>query len=155
MYTLKPGDPVCFSGPFGDFALRPGAREKVFIGGGAGMAPLRAMIHELLAKGASEPLHFWYGARNRRDAPYVEEMEAFAARHPNFRWELVLSEEEDAAPAAFVHEAVLDRLLRKHPDPASIEFYVCGPPPMLAATRQMLGGIGVDEASIAFDDFKV
>ena len=155
MYTLKPGDTVSFSGPYGDFALKPGAREKVFIGGGAGMAPLRAMIHALFAQGASAPVHFWYGARSRRDAPYVEEMAAFAARHPNFDWRLVLSEEGDAGPAGFVHEAVRDGLLRDHPNLASLEFYVCGPPAMLAATRRMLKELGVDDGMVAFDDFKV
>lgn len=155
MYTLKPGDTVSFSGPYGDFALKPGAREKVFIGGGAGMAPLRAMIHALFAQGASEPVHFWYGARSRRDAPYVDEMAALAARHPNFDWRLVLSEEGGAGPASFVHEAVRDGLLRDHPNLASLEFYVCGPPAMLAATRRMLQELGVDDGMVAFDDFKV
>lgn len=156
MYTLKAGDEVRFSGPFGDFALKPGSREKVFIGGGAGMAPLRAMIHELLTKGATEPLHFWYGARSRRDAPYVEEMRAFAAQHPNFHWHLVLSEEraEDGASAGLVHEAALEGL-RTHPDIASLEFYVCGPPAMLLASREMLGSLGVQDANIAYDDFKI
>jgi Na(+)-translocating NADH:ubiquinone oxidoreductase F subunit len=161
MYTLKPGDEVRFSGPFGDFALKPGTRGKVFIGGGAGMAPLRAMIHALLAKGAREPLHFWYGARSLRDAPYVDEMRDFAARHPNFGWNLVLSEEGEESgtrPDALhgmVHEAARDWLLRSGADPKSLEFYVCGPPPMLAATRAMLRALGVDEANIAYDDFKI
>lgn len=157
MYTFKVGDELHFSGPFGDFALKPGGREKVFIGGGAGMAPLRAMIHELLAKGASEPLHFWYGARSLRDAPYVDEMRAFAATHPNFHWHLVLSEVGAGAgmSSGFVHEAVLDGLMRIHPDISSLEFYVCGPPAMLSATRAMLSSLGVDEANIAYDDFKI
>ncbi len=155
MYTLKPGDAVSFSGPYGEFALKPGAREKVFIGGGAGMAPLRAMIHALFAQGASEPVHFWYGARSRRDAPYVEEMAAFAARYPNFGWRLVLSEEGGAGPTGFVHEAVRDGLLRDHPNLALLEFYVCGPPAMLAATRRMLQELGVEDGMVAFDDFKV
>lgn len=155
MYTLKPGDTVAISGPYGDFALKSGAREKVFIGGGAGMAPLRAMIHALFAQGAREPVHFWYGARSRRDAPYVEEMAAFAASHRNFDWRLVLSEEGGAVPPGFVHEAVRDGLLRNHPNLASLEFYVCGPPAMLAATRRMLQELGVDDCMVAFDDFKV
>ncbi|WP_082439646.1 MULTISPECIES: 2Fe-2S iron-sulfur cluster-binding protein [unclassified Massilia] len=156
MYTLKVGDAVRFSGPFGDFALKPGGREKVFIGGGAGMAPLRAMIHELLANNASEPLHFWYGARTLRDAPYVDEMRGFAALHPNFHWHLVLSEEGGPVGVPrFVHEAVLDGLLRKHPDISSLEFYVCGPPAMLEATRAMLRSLAVDDTNIAYDDFKI
>lgn len=157
MYTLRKGDEVRFSGPFGDFALKPGSREKVFIGGGAGMAPLRAMIHELLSKGAGEPLHFWYGARSLRDAPYVGEMEAFAREHLNFRWHLVLSEApgEGGEPVRLVHEAVRDGLLRGRGDIASLDFYVCGPPAMLDATRRMLREMGVHDAQVAFDDFKV
>lgn len=157
MYILKVGDEVRFSGPFGDFALKPGSREKVFIGGGAGMAPLRAMIHELLTKGATEPLHFWYGARSRRDAPYVDEMQAFASKHQNFRWHLVLSEEkaESGALAGLVHEAALEGLLSTHPNIASLEFYVCGPPAMLSSTLAMLRSLGVGEANIAYDDFKI
>ena len=150
MYTLKEGDRVRFSGAFGDFALKPGGREKVFIGGGAGMAPLRAMIHALLDEGAREPIHFWYGARSERDAPYVEEMKAFAEKHPNFRWQLVLS---DAGGP--VHEAARDALLRKHPDLAGCDFYLCGPPAMLEATRKLLLELGVSDERIAFDDFKV
>jgi Na(+)-translocating NADH:ubiquinone oxidoreductase F subunit len=157
MYTLKPGDAVRFSGPFGDFALMPGGREKVFIGGGAGMAPLRAMIHALLAQGASEPLHFWYGARTLRDAPYVDEMREFSDRHANFHWRLVLSDEEgqDGAPGRLVHEAVRDEFLRLHPDIGALDFYVCGPPAMLAAARGMLRALGVKDANVAYDDFKV
>ena len=157
MYTLKPGDEVRFSGPFGDFALRPGARPKVFIGGGAGMAPLRAMIHHRLAQGATEPLHFWYGARSLVDAPYVDEMRAFAQQHPNFQWQLVLSEEAGSGEAhgGLVHELVRDRLLRRHEDVTSLEFYVCGPPGMLAATRTMLRDLGVKDENVAYDDFKI
>lgn len=157
MYTLKAGDEVQFSGPFGDFALKPGGREKVFIGGGAGMAPLRAMVHDLLVKGATEPLHFWYGARSRRDAPYVDEMQGFASKHPNFHWHLVLSDDagEEGGRRELVHDAIVDGLLRTHPDVRSLEFYVCGPPAMLAATRTMLRSLGVSDENIAYDDFKI
>ncbi|MCC6073476.1 2Fe-2S iron-sulfur cluster-binding protein [Massilia sp. GCM10020059] len=157
MYTLKEGDTVRFSGAFGDFAIKPGGREKVFIGGGAGMAPLRAMIHSLLQSGAREPLHFWYGARSQRDAPYVDEMQAFASKHPNFKWQLVLSEDDDAGGAAkgYVHEAARDALLRTHPNLQACDFYVCGPPAMLAATRELLKELGVSDERIAFDDFKI
>lgn len=155
MYTLKPGDTIAFSGPHGDFALKPGTREKVFIGGGAGMAPLRAMIHARLAEGTSERIHFWYGSRSLHEAPYADEMAALSASHANFDWRLVLSSEDDAAPPALVHEAVRDGLLRGHPHLGSLEFYVCGPPAMLAATRHMLQELGADDAMIAFDDFKI
>ena len=158
MYTLKAGDKVRFSGAFGDFAIKPGGREKVFIGGGAGMAPLRAMIHSLLDDGAREPMHFWYGARSHRDAPYVDEMKAFAEQHPNFKWQLVLSEDAggvENVSVGLVHEAARDALLRKHPDLGACDFYLCGPPAMLESTLKLLKDLGVDSERIAFDDFKV
>ena len=152
LYSLKPGATVRFSGPFGEFALKPGAREKVFIGGGAGMAPLRAMIHARLDQGGSERLHYWYGARNVREAPYIDEMAQLAKRHANFSWHLVLSEAAESGAEllqGWVHEAIDEHLLRDHPDLATCEFYLCGPPPMLAATRQLLHTLGVDEDNIA------
>lgn len=158
LYSLKPGDTVRFSGPFGDFALQPGDREKVFIGGGAGMAPLRAMIHDRLDNGASERIHYWYGARNLRDAPYIDEMAQLAERHPNFSWHLVLSDEAEHGAGlvkGLVHEATHELLLRHHPDLKACEFYLCGPPAMLSATRQLLHKLGVSEEHIAFDDFKI
>lgn len=158
LYSLKPGDTVRFSGPFGDFAVKPGEREKVFIGGGAGMAPLRAMIHSRLDSGAKEPIHFWYGARNIREAPYVEEMAALAQKHPNFSWHLVLSEDAEHGAGlmkGLVHEVTHDVLLRDHPDIHACEFYLCGPPAMLSATRQLLHKLDVAEEMIAFDDFKI
>lgn len=158
LYSLKPGDRIRYSGPFGDFALKPGHAEKVFIGGGAGMAPLRSMIRTLLATGASERIHYWYGARNQREAPYLDEMQQLASEHSNFSWHLVLSEEAgegDGLARGMVHEATHDTLLRNHPDLEACEFYVCGPPAMLAATRKMLVALGVPEHRIAFDDFKI
>ncbi len=158
LYGLKPGDSVRFSGPFGDFAVKTGGREKVFIGGGAGMAPLRAMVHACLDAGASERIHFWYGARNLREAPYVEEMAALANQYPNFSWHLVLSEAAECGAGllqGLVHEAAHDTLLRDHPDLRACDFYLCGPPAMLAATRQLLQRLGVPEAQVAFDDFKI
>lgn len=158
LYTLQPGDRVRYSGPFGDFAIQSGQREKVFIGGGAGMAPLRAMIRTLLAGAGSERIHYWYGARNLKEAPYVEEMQELAQRHANFSWHLVLSDEAqggDALLRGLVHEVAHDRLLRSHRALADCEFYVCGPPAMLKATRELLAKLGVPEAQVAYDDFKV
>ncbi|WP_454831007.1 2Fe-2S iron-sulfur cluster-binding protein [Pseudoxanthomonas wuyuanensis] len=158
LYSLKPGDHVRFSGPFGDFALRPGGREKVFIGGGAGMAPLRAMVHACLDGGASERIHFWYGARSLREAPYIEEMAALADAHRNFSWHLVLSEDAECGAGllkGLVHEAAHESLLRDHPDLHGCDFYLCGPPAMLSATRQLLKRLGVAEERVAFDDFKI
>ena len=158
LYSLKEGDAVRFSGPFGDFQLKPGHAEKVFIGGGAGMAPLRAMVHQLLDQGSRDRIHFWYGARNLRDAPYLDEMAALARQHANFTWHLALSDEAahaDGLVKGLVHEATHDALLRDHPDLHACEFYLCGPPAMLSATRQLLARLGVEEGRIAFDDFKI
>ncbi|MBA4178110.1 MAG: hypothetical protein C0505_16365 [Leptothrix sp. (in: Bacteria)] len=161
LYGLQVGDEVAFNGPFGDFALQPGGREKIFIGGGAGMGPLRAMILELLQRGAREPLHFWYGARTLRESPYQDEMTRLAAQHANFRWQLVLSDDPEApagdAPplTGRVHEAVEARLLRQHTHLAACDFYVCGPPAMLAATLACLRSLGVKDERISFDDFKL
>ncbi|MBR0345251.1 MAG: 2Fe-2S iron-sulfur cluster binding domain-containing protein [Rudaea sp.] len=158
LYSLKPGDQVHFSGPFGDFALKPGGREKVFIGAGAGMAPLRAMLHACLDTGAKERIHFWYGARSLRDTPYIEEMEALAATHRNFSWHLVVSGETNAAFASAqgqVHEVVQEMLLSRHPYLQACDFYLCGPPAMLTATRALLRELGVAEEQVAFDDFKI
>ena len=120
------------------------------------MAPLRAMIRAQLHKGVTEPVHFWYGARTLKDAPYVDEMEALAAKFGNFTWQLVLSDEAGGSgPTGLVHEAVRDGLLQRHPDLHGFEFYLCGPPPMLAATRGMLRKLGVVEERVAFDDFKI
>lgn len=158
LYSLKPGDSVRFSGPFGDFSVKPGGREKIFIGGGAGMAPLRAMIHACLDNGANERIHFWYGARSSREAPYVDEMADLAQLHANFSWHLVLSEEGEGSNAALkgvVHQAAHEFLLRDHPDINACDFYLCGPPAMLSATRHLLQQMGVAEEHIAFDDFKI
>ena len=152
LYSLMTGDQVMFNGPFGDFAIRHGKAEKIFIGGGAGIAPLRAMIHSLLEAGATERIHLWYGARNEREVPYQDEMEALAQRHPNFCWRVAYSE-PDIAGHRMVHEAVYQELLRNHPQARDCDFYVCGPPGMLAATRQMLNVLGAKK--VAYDDFKV
>lgn len=158
LYSLKPGDRVRFSGPFGDFAIKPGGNEKVFIGGGAGMAPLRSMIHACLENGAKERVHYWYGARNVREAPYIEEMSALAKEYANFSWHLVLSEEAECGAGllkGLVHEVAHETLLRDHPNLHACDFYLCGPPPMLVATRQLLLRMEVAADRIAFDDFKV
>lgn len=156
LFGLKAGDRLQYSGPFGDFAIQPGDSEKIFVGGGAGMAPLRAMIRDLLASGATEPIHFWYGARTAADAPYLDEMQSLAARFDNFSWQLVLSEERNGMhPAGLVHEAVCDGLLQSHPELQACDFYLCGPPPMLTATRAMLSQLGVRDDRVAFDDFKI
>jgi Na+-transporting NADH:ubiquinone oxidoreductase subunit F len=148
VHGLRVGDRVTFNGPFGEFALRRGRNAKVFIGGGAGMAPLRAMIRSLLDGGAAEPVHFWYGARSEAEVPYRDEFEALAARHANFSWHVVLSD-----GGRMVHEAVRDDFCRATPGARDCDFYVCGPPAMLHATREMLKEQGAQR--VAFDDFKI
>jgi Na+-transporting NADH:ubiquinone oxidoreductase subunit F len=158
VYSLRPGDRVAFNGPFGQFAIRPGANEKVFIGGGAGMAPLRAMIHALLDAGSTEAIQFWYGARSIADAPYAEEMAALARRHGNFHWRLVLSDDHSMEPGhlhGFVHEVAWHGLLAAQVEVQQCDFYLCGPPAMLAATRALLAEKGIDDARVAYDDFKI
>ena len=122
------------------------------------MAPLRAMIRANLAGGAQESMHFWYGARTLRDAHYVQEMSALAQKHANFSWHLVLSEDAEHGASllkGLVHEAVREALLQTHPDLHACDFYLCGPPAMLAAAQKLLQRLGVAEERIAFDDFKV
>lgn len=120
------------------------------------MAPLRAMVRDLLESGAEEPIHFWYGARAVADAPYVDEMQALAARYPNFSWQLVLSDERGTEhPSGMVHEVVKERLLQSHPDLQACDFYLCGPPAMLAAMLALLKKLGVKDDRVAFDDFKI
>ncbi|KRA74528.1 hypothetical protein ASD78_13780 [Lysobacter sp. Root667] len=158
LYSLKAGDTIRYSGAFGDFAVKPGECEKVFIGGGAGMAPLRAMIHACLDRGAQERIHYWYGARTLREAPYAQEMAELAQCHANFSWHLVLSEDAEQGSGlvrGLVHEATHEHLLSRHPDLSACEFYLCGPPAMLAATRQLLRKLGVADERVAYDDFKV
>ncbi|WP_425603892.1 hypothetical protein [Stenotrophomonas mori] len=155
LYTLREGDALRYSGPFGDFALSGTAREKVFIGAGAGMAPLRAMIQQRLQEGGRERIHFWYGARTPRDCPYAEQMQALARQHPDFSWHPVWSGEDSGGVPRRVHDAVYEDLLRVHPDLSACEFYLCGPPGMLSATRQLLRTLGVADSRIACDDFKI
>ncbi|WP_395400920.1 PepSY domain-containing protein [Pseudoduganella sp. UC29_106] len=156
VYSLQPGDRVTFNGPFGEFALRRGHAEKIFIGGGAGMAPLRAMIHALLESGSNDPIQFWYGARTMREVPYADEFDSLARRHPNFRWHAVLSDEDgrdENRMRGMVHQVAHDESLQAHPAVRNCDFYVCGPPAMLQATRDMLQKLGAQR--VAFDDFKI
>ncbi|WP_326542962.1 2Fe-2S iron-sulfur cluster-binding protein [Pseudorhodoferax sp.] len=160
MYLLKPGDRVTYSGPFGNFALKPGRAAKIFVGGGAGMAPLRAMIQSLLGGSAPEPIHFWYGARTPSDAPFVQEMETLCANHANFHWHLVTSEPGSTAGGGgkggtLVHSAAREGLRRLPIALDACEFYLCGPPPMLTATRKMLRDLGVQDRQVFWDDFKI
>jgi Na(+)-translocating NADH:ubiquinone oxidoreductase F subunit len=155
---LKPGDEVTAVGPFGDFHVKPTQKEMVYIGGGAGMAPLRAHLSHLL-ESANSPrkISYWYGARSKQELYYGEYFEDLAVSHGNFSFHPALSsplpEDNWDGPAGFIHEVVLDRHLRHHPDVRALEFYLCGPPMMVKACRKMLIELGVSASQIACDEF--
>ncbi len=159
LFSLKPGDSVTVSGPFGEFFARDTDREMCFVGAGAGMAPLRAHIFDqLLRLHTRRKITFWYSARNLREAFYVEEFDRLAREHPNFRWHLVLSEPlpEDnwTGPVGLVRNKVLrDHYLAAHPAPEDVEYYMCGPAVMNQAVIDMLTALGVDRENIMLDDF--
>jgi Na+-transporting NADH:ubiquinone oxidoreductase subunit F len=158
LFSLGPGDAVEISGPYGHFFARDSGNEMVLIGGGVGMAPLRAHILDQLERLIStRRITFWYGARSRRELFYVEEFDRLQAEHPNFRWFAALSESppEDAwqGHRGFIHQVTYENYLKDHPAPEDCEYYVCGPPVMIKAVRAMLEGLGVEEDNILFDDF--
>jgi len=158
IFGLKPGDPVIISGPFGEFFASEADVEMVFVGGGAGMAPMRSHIFDQLKRlNSKRKISFWYGARSLREAFYVEEFEQLAADYDNFQWRLALS---DPLPGdnwkgltGFIHEVLLEHYLKDHPAPEDCEYYLCGPPMMNAALLHMLDELGVEEENILFDDF--
>ena len=158
LFSLEPGDPVTVSGPFGHFFATETGAEMVFVGGGVGMAPMRAHIFDQLERRRTgRPISFWYGARSRRELFYVEDFDRLAAAHDNFRWVVALSEPrpEDRWQGAtgFIHEVLHERYLKDHTAPEDCEYYLCGPPMMIRAVRRMLDNLGVDAEAILFDDF--
>ncbi len=158
IFRLKPGDRVTLSGPYGEFFARETDREMVYIGGGAGMAPMRSHIFDLfLTRRTTRKVGFWYGARSLREMFYDEDFKAIAAEFPNFNYNVALSEPQPedrwTGPTGFIHQVVLDRYLRTHPDPTEIEYYLCGPPQMIAAVLKMLDELGVGRDMISFDEF--
>lgn len=158
LYQLQPGDNVNVTGPYGTFHLKKNEREKIFIGGGAGMAPLRSMIRELLLHQHHRgPISYWYGARAQEQLCYAEEFQQLAARHSNFRWQVALSEPDADSGwqghTGFIHHVVDHQYLRQHPNPAACEFYLCGPPVMSAAVIAMLRTYQVPANHIFVDDF--
>ena len=160
IYALKPGETVTVSGPYGEFFARETDAEMVFIGGGAGMAPMRSHIFDQLKRLKSKrKISFWYGARSLREAFYVDEFDTLAEEHDNFEWHLVLSEpqpEDDWEGATgFVHQYLHDNYLDDHPAPEDCEYYMCGPPMMNKAATEMLYNLGVEYENILFDDFGV
>jgi len=169
VFSRKPGDKVTISGPYGEFFIKPTEREMVYIGGGAGMAPLRSHIFHLFhTLKSGRKVSFWYGGRSRRELFYIDEFRAIEREFPNFRFHIVLSEPlpEDNWKVSkdvedrdgdgflgFVHKAFIDNYLSKHPDPEEIEFYFCGPPMMNSAVIKMCDDWGIPEEHVSFDDF--
>jgi len=157
-FGLKPGDKLTVSGPFGEFFARETEAEMLFVGGGAGMAPMRSHIFDQLERRKTKrKISFWYGARSLREAFYVDDFDRLAKEHPNFSWTLALSEPttQDAWSGAtgFIHQIVLNQYLKQHPTPEEVEYYLCGPPPMISACEDMLRDLGVDKEQILFDKF--
>ena len=159
IFNLKPGDKVTISGPFGEFFARDTDKEMVFIGGGAGMAPMRSHIFDQLKrlKNKDRKITFWYGARSKREMFFVEDFDELAAEFPNFEWHVALSEPlpEDnwEGHTGFIHQVVLENYLANHPAPEECEYYLCGPPMMNQAVLRMLDDLGVDPEMIDLDDF--
>lgn len=158
IFSLKPGDEVTISGPYGEFFAKDTKNEMIFIGGGAGMAPMRSHIFDQFRRLATDrKVSFWYGARSYREAFYVEDFDAIAASFPNFKWHLALSEPmpEDnwTGYVGFIHQVLLDNYLSKHPAPEDCEYYICGPPMMNTAVMNMLHDLGVEDENILYDDF--
>ncbi|MBK7213482.1 MAG: NADH:ubiquinone reductase (Na(+)-transporting) subunit F [Bacteroidales bacterium] len=158
IFSRKPGDKVVVSGPYGEFHIKKTNKEMVFIGGGAGMAPLRSMIFHLFhTEGTDRKVSFWYGARSLRETFYDDEFKAIENKFKNFSFNLALSEPlpEDnwKGYTGFIHQVVLDNYLGKHSEPEDIEYYLCGPPMMNSAVFKMLDQLGVPAENIAFDDF--
>lgn len=158
IFSLKPGDTVVISGPFGEFFAKETGAEMLFIGGGAGMAPMRSHIFDQFKRlDTARMVTFWYGARSLREAFYIEDFNAIQREHENFRWHLALSEPQPedqwTGYTGFIHQVVLEHYLKDHPASEDVEYYLCGPPPMLTACIATLTDLGVERESILFDDF--
>ena len=158
IFSLKPGDEVTISGPFGEFFARDTRAEMMFIGGGAGMAPMRSHIFDQFKRVSTDrKVTFWYGARSLREAFYEGDFDSIQTAHDNFKWYLALSEPQDedewTGYTGFIHQVVLENYLKGHAAPEDIEYYLCGPPMMLKACMDMLDNLGVEPENILFDDF--
>ena len=158
IWSLKPGDKVTISGPFGEFFAKDTDAEMVFVGGGAGMAPMRSHIFDQLRRLKTDrKISFWYGARSAREMFYVEDFDMLAAENENFDWHVALSdpqpEDNWEGMTGFIHLVLLENYLKDHPAPEDCEFYMCGPPMMNAAVINMLKDLGVEDENIMLDDF--
>lgn len=161
IFSRKPGDKVNISGPYGEFFLRDTNNEMMFIGGGAGMAPMRSHIFNLFhTMHTDRKVTFWYGARALQEAPYVDEFNKIQEENPNFHWTLALDRPDPVADAAgvaykpgFVHQVIFENYLKNHENPEDIEYYLCGPPMMISAVTKMLYALGVPDENVMYDNF--
>ncbi len=158
IFSRKPGDKVTLSGPYGEFFIKETNNEMMFIGGGAGMAPMRSHIFHLFnTVKTGRKATFWYGARSKREIFYEEEFRAIEQAFPNFKFHIALSEPKASdnwtGPVGFIHQVIYENYLSKHDSPEDIEYYLCGPPVMNDAIQGMLYDMGVPTENIAFDDF--
>jgi len=159
IFSRKPGDKVTISGPYGEFFIKDGSdREMMYIGGGAGMAPMRSHLFHLLKTLKSDrKITFWYGARSKGEIFYEDEFRALEKEFPNFQFYIALSEAkpEDnwTGLTGFIHQVIIDEYLSKHPEPEEIEYYLCGPPLMNQAVIKMIYDFGIPDEMLAFDDF--
>ena len=169
IFNLQPGDKVTISGPYGEFFIKDTTAEMVYIGGGAGMAPLRSHVFELFKrKKTDRKVSYWYGGRSRRELFYTDHFKEIEKNFPNFSYQIALSAPLDEDNwkvkesledpngegfVGFIHQVLLENYLKSHPAPEDIEYYICGPPMMNAAVFKMLDDLGVEPENIAYDDF--
>ncbi|MEZ4317500.1 MAG: NADH:ubiquinone reductase (Na(+)-transporting) subunit F [Myxococcota bacterium] len=158
IFSLKPGDKCVLSGPYGEFKINETQREMVYIGGGAGMAPLRSQLFHLFhTEKTNRKVSYWYGARSSKEMFYEDQFEKIEKDFPNFKMHIAMSdprpEDNWTGLRGFIHKVLLDEYLSKHEAPEDIEYYICGPPMMLSAVLKMLDDLGVPEEMIRFDDF--
>ena len=158
IFNLKPGDECTISGPYGEFFIRDTDAEMVYIGGGAGMAPLRSHIFELFkGRKTDRKVSYWYGGRSKRELFYEDEFRQIEKDFPNFQFNIALSdplpEDNWSGYKGFIHQVLLDEYLKAHPAPEDVEYYICGPPMMLQAVLKTLDDLGVEPENIMFDDF--
>ncbi|MFH2107574.1 MAG: NADH:ubiquinone reductase (Na(+)-transporting) subunit F [Chrysiogenia bacterium] len=158
LFNLKPGDKVFITGPYGEFFARDTQNEMIFIGGGAGMAPMRSHIFDQLKRlKSARKMSYWYGARSLRELFYQDDFAQLSAKFPNFSWHLALSEPQAqdnwTGHTGFIHQVLFDQYLKDHPAPEDCEYYICGPQLMLAAVLNLLDNLGVERENILFDDF--
>jgi Na+-transporting NADH:ubiquinone oxidoreductase subunit F len=158
MFDLKKGNKVTISGPYGDFFIKDTEREMIYIGGGAGMAPLRShLFHLFHTLKTNRKVSYWYGARSKREMFYDDQFKKIQEKFPNFSYNVALSdpmkEDKWCGFKGFIHQVVLDNYLEKHEDPTEVEYYLCGPPMMNTAVTNMLVDLGVEDDMIDYDDF--